>query len=67
MVYKCGKLESDNLNWKNKDILVTGANHFIAVHLLNQLVKSGSSVKAFIQHDYRDDLGLLLALKIKSV
>ena len=52
------------MTWKNKNVLITGATHFIASHLAGQLVMSGSNVKAFIRYDYQNDCGSLSKLPI---
>lgn len=50
--------------WKNKNVLITGATHFIASHLAKQLVTSGSNVKALIRYDYQNDRGSLDRLPV---
>jgi nucleoside-diphosphate-sugar epimerase len=45
------------MNWKNKNVLVTGADHFISIHLIERLVKLGCNVKAFVRHDYHNSIG----------
>ena len=45
--------------WKNRTVLITGATHFIAAHLAEELISTGSSVKAFIRYDYHNDRGSL--------
>lgn len=54
--------------WKNGNVLITGATHFVAAHLAKKLVSLGSNVKAFIRHDYHDDRGSLdkLPLYVRS-
>ena len=56
------------MTWHNKNVLITGATHFISRHLIERLFHSGSHTKAFIRYDYKNDLGLLnyLPLHIKS-
>jgi len=49
--------------WK-KNILITGANHFIAVNLAEQLVRLGGNVRAFVRYDYCNDSGLLDKLPV---
>jgi nucleoside-diphosphate-sugar epimerase len=34
------------MTWKNKNVLITGATHFIGSHLAEKLVTLGSNVKA---------------------
>jgi len=54
--------------WKDKNVLITGATHFIGAHLAEELVNRGSNVKAFIRYDYQRDWGSLdkLPLHIKN-
>ena len=49
-------------NWANKKVLVTGAGGFIASHLVEQLVKEGARVRAFVRYNSRGDPGLLTSL-----
>jgi NAD dependent epimerase/dehydratase len=49
-------------NWVNKKVLVTGAGGFIASHLVEQLVKEGARVRAFVRYNSRGDPGLLTSL-----
>ncbi len=53
--------------WK-KNILITGATHFVAVNLAERLVRLGANVKVFIRYDYCNNQGLLdkLPLYIKN-
>ena len=51
------------MTWKDKNVLITGATHFIDSHLAEQLVMLGSNVKAFIRYDYQNDWG---SLRLKS-
>lgn len=39
------------MNWKNKKVLVTGADGFIGSHLTEALVKKGAEVKAFAYYN----------------
>ena len=52
------------MNWKNQNVLITGADHFIGVHLAERLIKLGCNVKAFVRHDYQGAIGLLDRLPI---
>lgn len=45
--------------YKNRQILVTGAGGFIASHLIEELVKQGAHVRAFVRYNSRGDPGLL--------
>jgi nucleoside-diphosphate-sugar epimerase len=49
---------------KAKNVTVIGADHFIASHLVEQLVRSDSNVKAFIPCNYQNDLGSLAKLPV---
>lgn len=52
----------------NKKIMVTGAGGFIASHLIEELVKHGAKIKAFVRYNSRNDNGLIetLPLEIKK-
>ena len=50
--------------WRNKNILITGATHFIAVNLAERLARLGGNVKAFIRYDYYNNQGLLDKLPV---
>jgi len=47
------------MNWKGKNILITGAAGFIGSHLAERLVTLGASVTAFVRYTSRGDVGLL--------
>jgi len=47
------------MNWKNKNILLTGAGGFIGSHLTEHLVNLGANVKAFVRYNSRNDCGQL--------
>ncbi len=47
------------MNLNNKKILVTGADGFIGSHLVEQLVKNGYSVKAFVMYNSFNSWGWL--------
>lgn len=42
-----------------KSVLVTGAGGFIGSHLVEELVKVGANVKAFVKYNSRNDWGML--------
>ena len=47
------------MDWKGKQVLVTGAGGFIASHLVERLVKDGAQVRAFVRYNSRNDVGML--------
>jgi NAD dependent epimerase/dehydratase len=47
------------MDWKGKQVLVTGAGGFIASHLVERLVKEGARVRAFVRYNSRNDVGML--------
>jgi dTDP-glucose 4,6-dehydratase len=47
------------MNWKNKNVLLTGAGGFIGSHLAERLVSLGANVKAFVRYNSRNDCGQL--------
>ena len=42
-----------------KNVLVTGAGGFIGSHLVQRLVESGATVRAFVRYNSRNDRGML--------
>ncbi len=48
--------------WQDKPVLVTGAGGFIASHLVEELVRLGAQVRAFVRYNSRGDPGLLALL-----
>ncbi|MCA0452626.1 MAG: GDP-mannose 4,6-dehydratase [Chloroflexi bacterium] len=47
------------MDWKQRNVLVTGAGGFIGSHLTETLVKAGASVRAFVRYSSRGDLGFI--------
>lgn len=47
------------MDWKNVQVLVTGAGGFIASHLVERLVSDGAKVRAFVRYNSRNDVGML--------
>jgi NAD dependent epimerase/dehydratase len=47
------------MNWKNKNVLLTGAGGFIGSHLAERLVYLGANVKAFVRYNSRNNCGQL--------
>jgi NAD dependent epimerase/dehydratase len=47
------------MDWKGRQVLVTGAGGFIASHLVERLVKDGARVRAFVRYNSRNDVGML--------
>jgi NAD dependent epimerase/dehydratase len=47
------------MNWKDKQVLVTGGGGFIGSHLVERLVGLGARVRALVRYNSRNDWGLL--------
>lgn len=47
------------MNWSKKSILITGAGGFIGSHLTEHLIEFGTSVKAIVRYNSRNNWGLL--------
>jgi len=55
------------MSWKNKKILVTGADGFIGSHLVEKLVFKGAKVKAFVYYNSFNHWGWLDKLPLKTL
>ena len=55
------------MNWKNKNVLVTGAGGFVGSHLTEKLLSLGANVRAFIRYTSDQDLRFLSPLKSKKL
>lgn len=47
------------MKWQDKQVLVTGAGGFIGSHLVDELLKQGANVTAFVHYNARNDWGML--------
>jgi NAD dependent epimerase/dehydratase len=47
------------MTWSKKSVLITGAGGFIGSHLTDHLIESGTSVKAIVRYNSRNNWGLL--------
>lgn len=47
------------MDWRGRQVLVTGAGGFIGSHLVERLVDMGARVRAFTRYNSRGDIGLL--------
>src|SRR5215208_5267809 len=49
----------ENVRWDSRHVLVTGAGGFIGSHVVEELVRAGASVRAFVRYNSRNDYGWL--------
>jgi NAD dependent epimerase/dehydratase len=47
------------MKWQDKPVLVTGAGGFIGSHLVDELLKRGADVTAFVHYNARNDWGMI--------
>ncbi len=47
------------MNWQDRQVLVTGAGGFIGSHLVDELLRRGADVTAFVHYNARNDWGML--------
>jgi dTDP-glucose 4,6-dehydratase len=53
-------------DWKDRQVLVTGAGGFIASHLVEALLAQGARLRAFVRYNSRGDPGILTMLPPKA-
>jgi NAD dependent epimerase/dehydratase len=51
-------------DWRNRQVVVTGAGGFIGSHLVERLVELGADVTAFVRYNSRNERGLLERLDV---
>ncbi len=47
------------MKWEGRQVLVTGAGGFIGSHLVDELLRRGADVTAFVHYNARNDWGML--------
>lgn len=47
------------MKWQDRQVLVTGAGGFIGSHLVDELLRRGAEVTAFVHYNARNDWGML--------
>lgn len=47
------------MKWQDKRVLITGAGGFIGSHLVDELLRKGAEVTAFVHYNARNDWGML--------
>lgn len=47
------------MDWKERNVIVTGAGGFIGSHLVEKLILNGARVTAFIHYNSRNDWGMI--------
>ena len=53
------------MNWKNKEVLITGAGGFIGSHLAEKMVCTGAKTRVFVRYNSRNDWGMIDMLQDK--
>ncbi len=53
------RFDGENMNYEGRKVLVTGAGGFIGSHLVEELVRRGAKVTAFVHYNSRNDYGNL--------
>ena len=55
------------MNWKNRKVLVTGSEGFIGSHLVEELIRKGAKVRAFVLYNSFNSWGWLEEIPKKSL
>jgi len=48
-----------SMDWRDRHVLVTGAGGFIGSHLVEELVREGAAVRAFVRYNSRGEHGFI--------